>query len=304
MPSSENEQVRQIWQGLLTALAPPAGFPEFRAGFEELCARFPVPEDATVEPVDADGVPCLLVTAAGSSASSTVVWMHSGGYCFGSAHGYRSFAATLSHASGGQVLLVDYRLAPEHPWPAAFDDAKAAYRWLLGQGRHPRSIVVGGDSAGAGLAASTLLGLRDEGDPLPAGGVLVSPVADLTTSAESMTTRADRDPIASADMLSMLGGLYRGELPGDDPRVSAVFADLSGLPPLLVLVGSEEVVHDDAVRLVERARTAGTPAELLVGDGMFHIWPLFASMLPEGQEAADRIGTFVNDRTGAVTADG
>src|SRR5581483_6733189 len=136
-----------------------------------------------------------------------------GGYVFGSADGYRFFGAGLSAACGGQVLLVDYRLAPEHQFPAALDDAKAAYRWLLDQGRDPAGIVIAGDSAGGGLAAATLLALLDDGDPMPAAGVFVSPMGDFTLSGESMKTRAHLDPIASEEMLGGLGGLYAGEEP-------------------------------------------------------------------------------------------
>jgi monoterpene epsilon-lactone hydrolase len=296
MPRTEIELVRKHWDDLVAALAPPAGIPEYRAGFEELCAMFPIPEDVTIEEVDAGGVPALLISAPDAAADRTVIWTHSGGYVFGSAHGYRSFGAALSHAAGARVLMVDYRLAPEHAYPAALDDATGAYRWLLGQGVEPGHVVIGGDSAGGGLAMATLLALRDAGDPLPAGGVAVSPLADFTVSGESMTTRAHLDPIASKEMLEGLGGLYRGDAAAADPYLSPVFGDFTGLPPLLVLVGSDEVLHDDATRLVAKATADGTDARLLVGQDQHHIWPLFASILPEGQEALDEIGRFARSR--------
>lgn len=293
MPSAELEHVRSLWTGLLEALAPPAGIPEYREGFEQLCAGFPVVEGTQIDAVDAGGVPALLVTAPGASDATTVLWTHSGGYVFGSANSYRSFGSLLSQASGAQVLLVDYRLAPENTYPAAHDDAKAAYRWLLHQGRAPLSIVVAGDSAGGGLALGTLLGLLDDGTPMPAAGVLVSPVADLTCSAASMTTRADVDPIATKDMLSGLGGMYAGETAPDLRYLSPGLSDLAGLPPLLVLVGTDEVLYDDAVQVVKKATAADGEARLEVGEGQFHIYPLFAPVLPEGQQAVEEMGRFI-----------
>lgn len=293
MVSAQTEQVRKIWEKLLESLAPPAEIPDWRVGFEELCAEFPILEGTTIDAVDADGAPCLLVTAPGASADSTVVWTHSGGYVFGSAHSYRAYGAALSAASGAQVLLVDYRLAPENNYPTGNDDAKSAYRWLLAQGRPAQSIVIGGDSAGGGLALGTLLGLLDDGDPMPAAGIAVSPVADMTCSLESMQTRADRDPIATKDMLMGLGGMYAGAEPVTNRYLSPGLSDLSGLPPLLVLVGTDEVLYDDAVRVVEKAKAAGGWATLLVGEGQAHIWPLFHTMLPEGQHAMEQMGEFV-----------
>ncbi|KLL12417.1 MULTISPECIES: alpha/beta hydrolase [Protofrankia] len=296
MPSPGNELVRKHWTNLVAALAPPAGIPEYRASFEELCATFPVPAGTLVEKVDAGGIPALVITHPDvdpGPAGSTVLWTHSGGYIFGSAHGYRSFGAAVSLAAGARVLMVDYRLAPEHPYPAALDDATGAYRWLLAQGTAPERIVVGGDSAGGGLALATLLALRDAGDPLPAGGVAVSPVADYTLSGESMDTRAHVDPIASRETLDGLGALYRGDAAVDNPYLSPLFGDYSGIPPLLLLVGTDEVLHDDAVRVVAKATAAGVDARLIVGQDQTHIWTLFASILPEGQQAVDEIGRFV-----------
>ena len=294
MPRAENDLVRKQWTDLVAALAPPAGIPEYRAGFEELCATFPIPSGTQVSEVDAGGAPALLITHPEVvDPTRTVQWTHSGGYVFGSAHGYRSFGAGLSLAAGARVLMVDYRLAPEHTHPAGLEDATAAYRWLLTQGERPDRIVLGGDSAGGGLALATLLAVKDGGDPLPAGGIAVSPLADQTLSGESMSSRAELDPIASRDMLAGLCGLYVGEADPAHPYLSPLFGDFSGLPPLLMLVGTDEVLHDDAVRVVERASAAGVDAQLLVGQDQAHIWPLFASVLPEGQEAVNAIGQFV-----------
>lgn len=299
MTSVEQAKVRELWQGLVDALAPPAGIPEYRTAYDQMLSSFPIPAGTSVEEIEANGVPALLVTAAGASRDRVVMWAHSGGYVFGSASGYRFFGAGLSAAADSSVLLIGYRLAPEHVYPAALSDAIAAYRWLLAQGYPPERIVVGGDSAGGGLAAGTLLALRDAGTPLPAGGMLVSPMADMTLSGDSITTKTDVDPLASEAMLAGLCALYVGSEPPASPYVSPALADLSGLPPLLVLVGSDEVLLDDAVRIVERAGVAGGSARLIVGEGQAHIWPLFHQILTEGQVALDELGTFVRTRTDA-----
>lgn len=299
MTNAEQAKVRQLWQELVQALAPPAGIPEYRAGYEHLLDSFPIAAGSSIEPVDAGGVPGILVTAAGVAAGRVVLWLHSGGYVFGSASGYRFFGAGLSAAADSAVLLLDYRLAPEHPYPAALHDAIAAYRWLLEQGYPPERIVVAGDSAGGGIAAGTLLALRDGGIPLPAGGMLVSPMADMTLSGRSIRAKAHVDPLASEEMLAGLCALYAGSEPADSRYLSPALADLAGLPPLLVLVGSDEVLLDDAVRIVEHAQAADGSARLIVGDGQAHIWPLFHQILTEGQNALDELGTFARTRTEA-----
>jgi len=297
MPSPETERVRQTWSKLLAVLAPPAGIPEYRAGYEELCAGFPIPEDTAIKSVDAGGTPALLVAAASADSDKTVVWAHSGGYVFGSANCYRAFAAALSAASGARVLLVDYRLAPEHVYPAAHEDVKGAYQSLIKRGADPKSIVLGGDSAGGGIIAGALLSLKDDGEVLPAGVMVVSPFADFTFTGESMTARAGIDPIGSRAMLEAMGGLYRKDEPIENPYLSAVYGDWSGAPPLLALVGTEEVLYDDAVRLVQRAKSAGVNAKLEIGEGQFHIWPLFNHYLPEGRLAIEQLGRFVRVTT-------
>jgi monoterpene epsilon-lactone hydrolase len=301
MISNETAKVRAMWTDLLNALAPPAGIPEYRERWDDFCAGFSIPPDTVIEDVDAGGVPALLVRAASAASDNTVLWAHSGGYVFGSVTSYRAFAARLSAAADSQVLLVDYRLAPESLFPAAHDDVNTAYRYLLGQGRSGSSIVLGGDSAGGGLIAGSLLRLKDEGLVLPAGVMVVSPFTDFTFSGESMTERADIDPIGSRAMLEGLGGLYRGETPVDEPYISPIFGDWKGAPPLLALVGSEEVLFDDSVRLVAAVRAAGGEARLVVGEGQAHIWHIFRDVLPEAEEAISTLGSFAREST-RVTA--
>jgi acetyl esterase/lipase len=243
-----------------------------------------VPDGTDVEVVDDDGVRGEWIAAPGATAEGAVLHLHGGAYTGGGPGSHRAFAAALSAATGRPVFLVDYRLAPDHPFPAALDDALAAFHWLIGPGRRvsPDAVVVVGDSAGGGLAVSLLVALRDTGAPRPTGAVLLSPWTDLAFTGDSHRTEAGRDPMCSQVALAQSVDAY---VPADvartDPRVSPLYADLAGLPPLLVHVGEVEVLRDDAVRLVERATAAGTEAELLVAPGMVHCWHVFAGLAPE-----------------------
>jgi acetyl esterase/lipase len=250
-----------------------------------------------VEQVTAGTVPSEWLSAPGARADAAVLYLHGGGYVIGSPRSHRHLAAAIGRAASSPVLLPDYRLAPECPYPAAVDDAVAAYRWLLGKAIAPARIVIAGDSAGGGLTVATLLALRDAGVPLPAAGVCISPWVDLTCGGGSYTTRAAVDPIVTREGVGAMATAY---LAGKDPKTpvaSPLFADLHGLPPLLIQVGDAEVLLDDAVLLAERARKAGVDATLDVWDAMIHVWHWFFPMLDEGQAAIDRIGEFARDRT-------
>ena len=269
---------------------------EQRAGFEMLASAAPPAEDIKRETVDASGVPAEFAIA--GSQEPTVLYLHGGGYCIGSVATHRDLVSRLVRATGGRALAIDYRLAPEHPFPAALDDATAAYRWLLSSGVDPARLVIAGDSAGGGLTVATLVVLRDAGDPLPAAAVCVSPWADLECRGESITSKADLDPILRQESLLKWGKLYLGDAGPRTPLASPIHADLSGLPPLLIMMGTAELLFDDATRLAERAQAAGVDVTLEPWEEMIHAWPLFAAMLPEGQQALDRIGQFIRDRTG------
>jgi acetyl esterase/lipase len=191
------------------------------------------------------------------------------------------------------VLLIDYRLAPEHPHPAAVEDSTRAYRWLLETGSNPKRMAIAGDSAGGGLTVATLVALRDAGVPLPAAAVCLSPWVDLEGIGESMTTKAAVDPMVQREPLLRMASMY---LAGQDPRTplaAPLYADLRGLPPLLIQVGTAETLLDDSVRLAERARAAGVQVTLEPWEDMIHVWQAFAAMLPEGQQAIERIGEFL-----------
>jgi acetyl esterase/lipase len=201
-------------------------------------------------------------------------------------------------ASGVRVLLIDYRLAPEHPFPAALEDAAVGYQWLLAQGIPPSQIVIGGDSAGGGLALSTLLRLRDHAIALPAAGVLLSPWADLTMSGPSMQTRAEIDPLCSEAALRRAAHWYLAGADPTHPLASPVFADPQGLPPLLIQVGDHEVLLSDATRLAEQAQARGIEIVVEVWDELWHVFQSWASALPEARGAIEHIGTFIRRKLG------
>lgn len=268
---------------------------EQRAGFEMMAQ--PVAADVVCTPVSAGGVPAEWIAAPGADAARTILYLHGGGYVLGSIATHREMCGRISRAAGARVLTVDYRMAPEHPHPAAVDDAVAAYDWLLAQGADPASVVIAGDSAGGGLTAATLVALRDEGRPAPAAGVLISPWTDLAISGESITTRATLDPmITSGTGVGNMASLYLNGVNAKTPLASPLYADLRGLPPLLIQVGTSEVLFDDASRFDAAARTAGVDVTFEAWNGMVHVWHLFAGLVPEGQEAIERIGAFVRER--------
>jgi acetyl esterase/lipase len=267
-----------------------------RQRMEDMTAAAPLPDGTRVTPVDAGGVPSEWVEVPGGSRTPAILYLHGGGYTVGSIRTHRALVSRLAAATGGGGLTVDYRLGPEHPFPAAVDDAVAAYRWLLGTGVAPSDIVVAGDSAGGGLTVALLVALRDAGVPLPAAGVCISPWTDLGCTGESMTTRAAADPMVQRDSLLPMAAAY---LAGQDPRLplaSPLHADLRGLPPLLVHVGTAETLLDDSTRLAERARAAGVPVDLEVWDDMIHVWHAFAPLLPESDAAIARVGEWVRAR--------
>jgi monoterpene epsilon-lactone hydrolase len=267
-----------------------------RQRMEELTQAAPLPDGVRATAVEAGGVPSEWVEATATRPRGTILYLHGGGYTIGSAQTHRAHAGRLALATGARALVLDYRLGPEHPFPAAVDDAIAAYRWLVRGGTAPQRIIVAGDSAGGGLTAALLVALRDAGDPLPAGGVCISPWADLECTGASMTSRAASDPMVQRGPLLDMAAQY---LAGQDPRTplaSPIYADLRGLPPLLIHVGTAETLLDDATRLADRARTAGVAVDIEVWDDMIHVWHAFAPLLPEADEAIAGIGAWVRKR--------
>ncbi len=280
---------------------PESSVAELRAWLEPTVA----PPGVSATPVDAGGVAAEWVVADGADSARRLLYLHGGGYVMGSPDSHRELAGRISIASDVAVLLLDYRLAPENPFPAAVDDAQASLRWMQSNGpsgaRAAAATFVAGDSAGGGLAISTLVAARDAGEPLPDAAVTISAWADLACTGESIETRAKVDPMVTKEVLLRMTREYMQGGDPSTPLASPIHADLSGLPPLLLNVGDAEVLLDDTTRLAKRAAAAGVEVTLDVWPEMMHIFPVFAAVLPEGQQAIDRIGGFLKQRAAMTT---
>ena len=273
---------------------------EMRANFAEAMAEVQVAEDITCTPVDAGGVPYEWIVPPGAAAERVVLYLHGGGYVVCSVSTHRDMISRIARAAEARALGVEYRLAPEHPFPAAVEDATAAYRWLVSSGANPAGIAIAGDSAGGGLTLATLVALRDAGDPLPAAAVCLSPWVDLEGIGDSMTTKAAADPFVRKEMIQFMAQQYLKDGDLRTPLAAPLYAELHGLPPLLLQVGTAEVLLDDSTRIAENARAAGVQVTLDVWEDMIHVWQLFAPMLPEGQQAIEHIGAFIREHTTLV----
>jgi len=268
-----------------------------RARYEKLAQVLGGAPDAKCEKVDAGGVPAEWVAAPGFDGQRAVLFLHGGGYAIGSINTHRRMAYDISAACGARVLVIDYRLAPEHPFPAAVDDAAKAWRWLLQQGFAANRLAIAGDSAGGGLTIATLVNLRDLKLGLPACAVAVSPWVDMEGVGNSMTTRSAQDPMVQKAGLKWMADMY---LAGKDPRTphaSPLHADLKGLPPLLIQVGTAETLLDDATRIAEKLHSAGCEVRLAIWPNMLHVFPFFAPILSEGRDGCIEIGNFIRAKT-------
>ncbi|MER5787932.1 alpha/beta hydrolase fold domain-containing protein [Streptomyces sp. NPDC001980] len=266
---------------------------EARAVFHEMMTSIPLPPDVTTTPGLLGGVPVVTVETPGGDPSDVVLYFHGGAYAIGSAADAAGLAADVSRRVGARAVCVDYRLAPENPFPAAVDDAVAAYRALLDQGVPAARIAFVGESAGGGLTVATLVALKAAGLPQPSSAAVFSPWADLTVSGAGATGRADLDPALTPQALRTRARDYLGPTtPGTEPLASPVFADLTGLPPLLVQVGSHEILLDDAVRLAARAAADDVRVELQVWPQVPHVFQAFAVMLDEADEALNSAAAF------------
>ncbi|MBC8476798.1 MAG: alpha/beta hydrolase [Dehalococcoidia bacterium] len=293
MPSKELEAVLELMRS--RPVQPDLSLEEQRAAFEA-APRFPLAEDVKYEEVDAGGVPGEWITTPGAADERVIFYLHGGGYVLGSINTHRELISRLSRSAGARVLAIDYRLAPENPFPAAVHDSVSAYRWLLSQGVEPGHIVVGGDSAGGGLTVATLLAIRDAEGPLPAAGVCISPWVDMECT--SVIKHATTGGMIQPEHILGMAKAYLGGVDARTPLASPIFADLKGLPPLLIQVGGAEELLDDSTRLAERAEAVGVDVTLESWEDMFHVWHSYAGMLPEGQQAIDRIGEFVREKMG------
>jgi monoterpene epsilon-lactone hydrolase len=267
---------------------------EQRRLFRAAASAQPLPADVTVTPGELGGVPVAEITLAGIDARHVVLYFHGGVYVISDAFLAAGLASEVGRRTDAKVISVDYRLAPEHPYPAAVEDALAAYEALLDSGVAASDIVFAGESAGGGLAVATMVNARDHGLPLPAAAYVMSPYVDLTLSGTSMETKHEVDPLLSRELLEpRVADYVQGQDASLGP-ISPVFADLSGLPPLIIQAGSHEVLLDDAVRLAGRAASADVEVTLEITPGVPHVFQGFAAMLDEGGAALDRAGQLLS----------
>lgn len=250
------------------------------------------------EPAAIPGIPAEWLIPGNARSGRALLYLHGGGYVIGSIRTYRDMVSHLAFAAQCRALVVEYRLAPENRFPCAVEDALTSYRWLLSQGYEPGNIAIAGDSAGGGLAAATLVSLRDAGDPLPAAAMLLSPWTDLEGTGESLRSVGWKDPMLNKGIIFKMAASYLGGADARDPLASPVYADLKGLPPLLIQVGTCEILLDDARRLARRAEEAGVSVTLEVWEGMFHVWQFFCPLAPESRKAMENIGRFYRERVG------
>ena len=269
-----------------------------RLSYERIMSVLPMDDDIETERVGVNGTPAEWISAPESQENRVILYLHGGGYLFGSARTHRVMLAHMARASKARVLALDYRLAPEIPFPAPVEDSVSAYRWLLDQGISAKKMVIGGDSAGGGLAIAALVALRSVGEPMPAAGVCISAWTDMESTGQSHTTNAESDPSVSKERLLKIAKVYLAGKDPTAPLASPIHADLTGLPPLLLQVGSIEVLLDDSTLLKSRAKAAGVSVEMEVWDDMPHVWHHYAPILPEARKAIGRIGEFVLEHTG------
>ena len=254
------------------------------------------PRSTEMIAVDAGGVKAERIMTPASRHDRHVLYLHGGSYVVGWPGLYRDLTWRLATLCRACVLCIDYRLAPEHPFPAALDDAVAAYRWLLAQGADPHRIALMGDSAGGGLVFATMLRLRDEGFELPAAAVVVSPWTDLALTGDSFRLNAAIDPLIPVELAPRVVDLYLAGADPRDPYASPLYGDPAGLPPTLILVGGDDVLRDDAVRMADKMRAAGCHVEIVVWPHMWHVWHMLMRVMPEAMAAIARIGTFMQDK--------
>ena len=290
MPSPEHEAVVAALADADIAEAP--SLEEQRANYEAMLGAVELPADVDVQELTIEHANADWVSTPGCAQDRAILYFHGGGYVIGSNVAYREFAGRLSRATGARVLVLNYRLAPEHPFPAAVDDATMAYRWLLNEGYAASKLTIAGDSAGGGLTLAALVSLRDGGTELPGCGVCLSPWADLQGTGASSQPGAVSDPLVTVDGLVGMSGSYA---PNDltNPLASPLHADYTGLPPLLLQVGTREILLDDTTRVAEKAQAAGVDVTTFMGEGLIHVWPVLVPTAPESVAALEQIGEFI-----------
>jgi epsilon-lactone hydrolase len=292
MDRSEIDAIR----ALLGSKPRPVGWSERRQRIDEIGSVWPVADDVTCEAVDCDGVPGEWSQVAGSDASRVLLFFHGGGYCSGSIRSHRRMVTEAGRAAHMRTLAIGYRLAPEHPYPAAHEDAMAAWRFLRRQGIAAENIAVGGDSAGGNLTITLVNRLRAAGEALPACAWLISPWTDLTMSGATLDTKDAVDPLIHKAYLEELADAYAASADRKDPLISPLFADLHGFPPTLIQVGSAETLLADATRFAAAAGAADVDVTLEIWPHMIHAWPLWNAKLEDGRRALVSAGKFIRAR--------
>ncbi len=303
MPSAESVQLRSYLMAQKTIAERPVSLAERRLAYERSVETYvghpiPLPEGMRVEHISVKNVPAEWLSPAFADTKGVLLYLHGGAYLLGSPQSHRDLVARLSAAAGLPALLIDYRLAPEHVFPAALDDALTAYQWLLEQGYPADQIALAGDSAGGGLTLALLQTVRDRHLPQPAGAALFSPWSDLAGTVKSRRAQEAVDPIFSANTINALAHFSAGAEDLGNPLLSPLYADFRGFPPLRIDVGRDEVLLDDSLLVAEHARAADVPVELTVWDDLWHVFQQFAAILPEGRQSLEQMGSFLRRHMG------
>jgi len=293
MVSKEMENVISMLKSFQKSVKE-VNIPTVRAGMDQLATIGKLPKDVKCEPVIAGSVPAEWITTPNAENQKVILYLHGGGYVAGSIGTYRDLVARISRLSKTRILILEYRLAPEYPFPNALEDAIAAYNWLISAEKiDPNNIIIAGDSAGGGLTLATLIKLHAEGVSLPVAAVCLSPWTDLAGTGESQKTKVEVDPFTTPEMFEITARAYLGTTDPKNPLASPLYADLHGLPPLLIQVGTSEALLDDSVRFAERAKAAGGDVRLEVWKDMIHIFAFFAVFAPESRQGIEQICEFI-----------
>jgi acetyl esterase/lipase len=279
---------------------PDAPMPERRARLDRLGGAIAAADGVDVVAEDVGGRHAEWLIPAGAAGDEVILYLHGGAYTAGSCASHRNAVSHIARAAGIRLLMPEYRLAPEHPFPAALEDALGAYRWLLGRGVPPGKVVLAGDSAGGGLALAVMVAARDEGLPLPAAAALISAWTDLAATGSSLKSRNEKDPWFDADEIAPMARNYHQDTDPRHPLVSPLYASLNGLPPLMLQVGDHEILLNDSTRVAEKAREAGVDVTLRVWPGMWHVWHFFVGRMPEAKQAILEMAAFIEARMAAA----
>jgi len=291
MPSLQSYFFKVMTKVISLTMNSITSVPKLRTFSEKISRPLLLPDGVTSHSLKADGIPIEWIVPRNVYAKSVILYLHGGAWVLGWYNIHRVLAAHIGQASYSRVLAVDYRLAPEHPFPAALEDSLVAYRWLLKDGIESDKIVIAGDSAGGNLALATLMSLCDAGEPLPAATVCISPMTDLTGTGKTLFTK--KDALLTANFAISMSRHYIGNHDAHLPLISPHYGDMTGLPPLLIHAGEDEILLSDAKRLANNARYAGIDVTLVVWPKMWHVWHMYVPYLPEAKQAVDEIGDFI-----------